>query len=75
MKCGKCGGGFKMFLQRLGKTLFVCIICGFVAGVLMAIFLPPIFIAVLECVKGVSGIESSGFELSRICKELFEKNI
>lgn len=39
-----------MFLQRLGKTLFVCIICGFVAGVLMALFLPPIFIAVLECV-------------------------
>ena len=46
--CG--GGGFRMFLKRIGKGICVFCILGFVIGLLMALFLPPIIIAVTECI-------------------------
>lgn len=38
-----------MFFKRIGKGIFVFCILGFTAGLLMALFLPPIIIAVMEC--------------------------
>lgn len=39
-----------MFLKKIGKSIFVFCILGFVAGLLMAFFMPPIVIAVVECI-------------------------
>lgn len=42
-------GGINM-LRRLGRGALIIGILGFVFGILMAFFLPPIVIAVVECV-------------------------
>ncbi len=39
-----------MFLRRIGRNCIIFGILGFVIGLLMAFFLPPIAIAVVECV-------------------------
>ena len=39
-----------MCFKKLGKSALIIGILGFVAGLLMAFFLPPMFIAVIECV-------------------------
>ena len=39
-----------MFFKKLGMGVFVIGILGFVLGILMAFFLPPTVIAVVECV-------------------------
>ncbi len=40
----------KMHFKRCSRNGVVCTILGFVTGLLMAFFLPPIVIAVLECI-------------------------
>lgn len=39
-----------MFLKRIGRNCFISAIFGFVIGLMMAFFLPPLIIAVVECV-------------------------
>lgn len=39
-----------MCFKKLGRGAFIIAVLSFVAGLLMAFFLPPIVIAVLECV-------------------------
>ncbi len=39
-----------MCFKKLGKSVFIVAILGFVAGLLMAFFLPPTVIAIIECV-------------------------
>jgi len=39
-----------MFFKRFRKCCMIFGIIGFAVGLLMAFFLPPIFIAVVECV-------------------------
>ncbi len=39
-----------MSFKKLGRGVFIIGILSFVAGLLMAFFLPPIVIAVVECV-------------------------
>ena len=43
-------GGGKMFRCPIGRNCLISVIVGFVAGLLMAFFLPPMAIAVVECV-------------------------
>ncbi len=40
----------KMHFKRCSKNAIVSAILGFVTGLLMAFFLPPVVIAVLECI-------------------------
>lgn len=39
-----------MCFKKLGKGAFIIAVLGFVSGLLMAFFLPPVAIAVLECI-------------------------
>lgn len=39
-----------MLFKKMGKGVLIIGILGFVLGLLMAFFLPPIVIAVVECV-------------------------
>ena len=43
-------GGTLDMLKKIGRGAFVIGILGFVLGLLMAFFLPPVVIAVVECV-------------------------
>lgn len=43
-------GGNGMLFKKMGKGVLIIGILGFVLGLLMAFFLPPIVIAVVECV-------------------------
>lgn len=45
-----CGGGPKRFFGHWGRGILAFCVLGFSAGLLMALFLPPVIIAVTECV-------------------------
>lgn len=48
--CNKHKKGGMNMLKKFGRGALIIGILGFVVGLLMAFFLPPIVIAVLECV-------------------------
>ena len=43
-------GGEKMFRCPIGRNCLISVIVGFVTGLLVAFFLPPTAIVVVECV-------------------------